>query len=353
MYHIHSVHKEHIIMTKSIVYSGGTWSPNIGNAFFNLGIMHALSVAVPAAQTHFLGDPPGWHWMLARHPMRKKIIFDDIKCDYLIISGPIFCSWLELIWGETLRSLKAKGTRIVFLSAGCMEYTEKEYESCRPLLEEISPYLLITRDAETYERYGHLAQHSHNGICFAFFANDYLSNDLPLQTNTINICFDKGHDYNVLNKYDKEIQHYLQHKEWKASSQKKLRRSFSASHIKQFESYRIVRPYHVANPRLRTQLKSLLFGYRVFFKPNSYVADIPYGYLQLYKNAPLTISERVHACVPAIAFGNSAWLISETKRSRLFSRIGLQKITSQPVSAQTDQLASEKEAMLRVLKDTL
>lgn len=102
---------------------------------------------------------------------------------------------------------------------------------------------------------------------------------------------------------------------------------------------------------MRTKIKSLLLNYKVFRKPNSYVADIPEGYLHIYKNSKLTISERVHACVPAIAFGNYAWLISKSKRVNLFSRIGIPEILEHPVKGDMQLIEDEKKKMLTVIKE--
>lgn len=191
---------------KTIVYCGGTWGPNIGNAFFNLGIIYALKKALPNYDITFLGDPPGWTWAYGRNPNNKpNVLIDDLKCDYIIISGPLFCNLLEPIWGNTLRKLSTRGTKIVFLSAGCIDYTDEEYKSCLLLLKDIEPYIMITRDSQTYERYAKHIHFSHDGICFAFFASDYIKENLVLETNDLAICFDKGNDYNVLEQYPDEI----------------------------------------------------------------------------------------------------------------------------------------------------
>jgi len=339
---------------ETIAYCGGTWSPNIGNAFFNLGIMHALKLAKPESNVVFLPDPPGWNWSYGRKPENPNILLDDLECDYILVSGPLFCSWLEPIWGNTLRKLKKKGTKIVFISAGSMEYSEEEYNQVMPFVKEIEPYMLVTRDSDTFDRYSGLFEKEHDGICFSLFAKEYFTEFINTEYDDINICFDKGLDYNVLIEYEDEIRNLLTTSEWNDSREhKKLKRSKKASKLDKFYDYRIVRPHHVANPRFRTILKSFVLGYRPFVKPNTYIADIPEGYLHLYKNSKLTISERVHACAPAISFGNYAWLVSETKRSRLFDRIGLGDVTNHPVKADQNLLDTEKSVQIEFLRNNL
>ena len=36
---------------------------------------------------------------------------------------------------------------------------------------------------------------------------------------------------------------------------------------------------------------------KIYSKPNTFSADIPEGYLSIYKSSKLTVSNRVHACV--------------------------------------------------------
>ena len=48
------------------------------------------------------------------------------------------------------------------------------------------------------------------------------------------------------------------------------------------------------------------------------VSDNPMDYLLLYRNASEVYSDRVHACIPTLAFGNIARLFSNSPRIALF-----------------------------------
>jgi hypothetical protein len=347
---------------KTIVYLGGFWSTNIGNAFYNLGILYALESAFANANILFLGDHPGWFWKNRKKYRNSEVLIDDIECDYMIISGPLFCSRVRQMWTKSLQRIRAKGTKIVLMSAGSLEYTKEEYNQCKIFLKEIKPYLIMTRDNDTYiimtrdndtyRAYGEFAEYSYDGICFAFFCSDYLSDSPKIESEDIIFCFDKGHDYDVIEKCGSDIINLLNQGNWFSKIKPSiLKRSYKASKISQYNKYRIVRPYHESNPPLfRKKFKSNLLGYKEFNRPNCYIADIPEGYLYLYRNAKMTIAERVHSCVPAIAFGNYAWLISKTKRSRLFSRIGLDQITARPVRGDMDKLVEEKKKIIQFIK---
>jgi len=339
---------------KTIVYCGSFWSTNIGNAFFNLGIVHALKKALPNYNIAHIGDPALWFWNTQKASKANNVLIEKLDCEYIVISGPLFCIELVKVWRESLLALKNKGVKIVFLSAGSMEYTPREYQVVKEFLEELRPHLLITRDSESYEKYSKYFDHSHDGICFAFFSSDYYPESLKIESKDIVVGFDKGHDYNVIQKFGPNILALLENGNWDSEGkQQKFCRKRSESSRKSLGDYRLVRPHHVSNPRFRTLVKSHLLGYAPYKRPNCYAADIPLGYLCLYRNAKITISERVHGCVPALSFGNYAWLISDTQRSRLFSRVGLDDITNRPVQVDIEMLIEEKIKMISVLSDVL
>lgn len=339
---------------KTIAYYGGMWAPNIGNAFFNLGITYALNKCLPDVHTSFIGDPPGWFWRSRRNTTDQNIMIDELQVDYIAISGPMICEEFEAVWGGSLLRLTKNGTRIILISAGCMKYDDAEYEKCAPFLEKIKPYLLMTRDWDTYKRYSDFAEHSYDGICFAFFSADHLVAPLNVCSKDIALCFDLGKDYNVIEEYGPDLMRLIDTDEWDIHRQHKpVKRSSRASKISSYEGYRIVRPYHSSNPLMEKKIKSIMLGYRPFQKPNCYISDIPNGYLNIYKNAKITVAERVHACVPAVAFGNYAWLMHGTKRARLFSRLGLDDITRRPVRINMEKLAAEKDKILACLSEVI
>jgi len=167
--------------------------------------------------------------------------------------------------------------------------------------------------------------------------------------------FDKALDYNVLEEYGTDLVRLLKDGVWSpVNNHRRIRRTRAASRMASYDKFRIVRTDHAAHPPLyRKVFKSYMLGYWPFRRPNCYISDVPEGYLHLYRHVPLTISERVHACVPAIAFGNYAWLISKTKRARLFSRIGLDDITRRPVRADPAVLRREKNSIVEFLRKVL
>ncbi|MCD8188709.1 MAG: Wzz/FepE/Etk N-terminal domain-containing protein [Clostridiales bacterium] len=108
--------------------------------------------------------------------------------------------------------------------------------------------------------------------------------------------------------------------------------------------YWVIRTDHRFHPHYRR---------KIYRYGSSFCADVPYGYLNLYANAALTLSDRVHACAVTLAFGNSAMLFAKTDRARLLARVGAEGITEHPVRLDRNRLEREKAALVAWLAETL
>ena len=93
-----------------------------------------------------------------------------------------------------------------------------------------------------------------------------------------------------------------------------------------------------------------MFMRKVYRYKNSFCADIPHTYANIYAEADLTLSDRVHACAVTLAYGNSAYLFAKTKRSALLKRVGADCIEDHPVKIDLAYLADEKDKMINWLK---
>ena len=108
--------------------------------------------------------------------------------------------------------------------------------------------------------------------------------------------------------------------------------------------YKVIRTDQRFHPHYRN---------KIYRQNNSFCADLPYGYLNLYANATLTLSDRVHACAATLAFGNSAMLFVNTDRLGLLGRVGAEGITVHPVQLDLNLLADEKSRMVAWLEKTM
>jgi hypothetical protein len=99
----------------------------------------------------------------------------------------------------------------------------------------------------------------------------------------------------------------------------------------------IVRTDHRYNPFLMKK------NYRA---PMMYSGDVPYSYLNIYANSDLTISNRVHACVATVSYGNPAMLFTRSPRAYLLKRLGLDNIKNEPQRVDLGFLRDEKYKLI-------
>lgn len=335
---------------KSFSYIGGFWSTNIGNSFYNLGCMYLLNQAIPNGEIRFLSDPPGWFWNENRkNPKNALDYIGFLKTDYIIISGPALNKQFKNVWGPTLEKLKHKRTKLILMSIGSLEYTNEEEEICRELLKKVPPYILMSRDEQTYEIYKDLAEYSYNGICGGFYAPEIFH---PCET-------DLG-DYIVLNfesipepvfkigvDNTKSDYHFdFLNNKWTITLRKKygLSNLFSKGVPDKLDKYKITRTRHRVNAVSTKKL---------FNKKNIFAADIPYSYLNIYANTKATFSDRVHACAVTLAYGNPAMLFSMSPRAKIFERFNLKDIKKRPIIIPKAQLENEKLNQIKFLKEVI
>ncbi|MEL7834099.1 polysaccharide pyruvyl transferase family protein [Fodinibius sp. Rm-B-1B1-1] len=339
-------------MHNTILLHNSHWANNIGNSFFTLGVKYILENTFEDSkviQTDQLST-------LAWHQPRFLIEKNDLKYpsysepDWFVLSGPMFqkkpMNKLIPVF-ERVFSNNDK-TKLIIMNAGSIGYDKEEVKYCRSVLKKYNPYLFTTRDEFTYEHYADLAENSYNGFDTAFFCSDYFTKyETPKLGDYCTFTFDKIVEPKInLNGFDEEdkntwnnltINHRLK-LPFRINKYFDLIRNFP----QESAGRKIVRPTHKIQGNNSIEL---------FRLPNSFVSQTPFGYLNLYANTDLTISDRVHACIPTLAFGNAAMLISSTKRKALFSRLNLDDINGNIIKIDQSYLKEEKDKYLDYMKN--
>lgn len=273
---------------------------NIGNGFIDLGAEAALMKALPLnaelfkvssnanfaatmGQMFMLKENPiiNWLWVHTMQRAAKKLhdrsyktvktqnIFSMasmVKCDYFIIPGCVLTVPFFTIYGDLIKRKAEQGSKIIFLGASGNFYTEYEVKFVSEYLRKLRPYAIMTRDSLAYKYYANFTKNSYNGIDNVFFVN--LLNLPQIDTDLT--------PYVVLN--IEEPKHYRIKEELKNI----------------FKEKNIVYSYHKPFPY--TKVSKLV-------KNGVIVSDNPMDYLLLYRNASEVYSDRVHACIPTLAFG--------------------------------------------------
>ena len=346
---------------KTIVIVAGYWSTNIGNAFFQLGAEYILKQIFPHDNVISLYDQPGYWDTKQGNPPNAFNLLDHIKPDYLVILGPFLRKETSKIWSKTLEIMKQRGTKIIVLGAGMMRYDKEEIAIGRQIMKKFPPYIFATRDRQTYELFADLAENSYDGIDPAFFVSD-LYQPLPLDLLPYVVFnFDQIPEPKLEITQDKSISgtSFEFAAAWWNFKFPALRLALSKKfkafpfveallpgigYNKKAGDYMIIRTDHRFNP---------MFLKKTYKAPNSFVADFPYSYLNIYAQTEATFSNRVHACVATLAYGNSAMLFNKTPRVGLLERVGLKQIKQQPQKLDLAELKREKHLFLEFLRQKL
>lgn len=297
-----------------VLILNGCWSPNIGNAFVNLGTEQIIRKAFGKCEIIYSADVANkWFFGLCGEEGQysnnsfniSKYIAD---IDLVVWGGMILTEYNFKLAQEIFMEFDNREIPILFLGAGADEYSDVEAEYVANCLQKLKYVGIITRDTNTYEmfsKYEGLKQKIQEGIDAAFFV-DYC--DIP----RLNI---EKYDVEC---FDRIVTPYIDHK-----------------------GKRILYTHHDCFGKLPT---------RYINQKDTIISELPYDYLTIYKNVDVTYAERVHACIATLAFGNKAMLYSQTIRAKLFDKVldnGTAKIQKSPVSADKIKLNTEKERMIK------
>jgi len=324
---------------------------NIGNAFIDLGCEAQLKVcgirdleiiklsqcanfAASMGKAFFIKEMPGvnWFWTRLMQKYAKRLhdqSYDVVstldvlspakiaKLDFLIIPGCVLTTPFFVIYGKLLQEKVKQGCKLIFWAASGNHYTENEVRVVSKWLQEIKPYAICTRDSKAFEFYNKYATHVYNGIDNVFFINRI---DVPKVETTLT-------PYNVYN-FD-EPKHLA------------IRKC-----LEEKETLNIIYTDHKPYPYSKVSRLS---------KKNIMCSDFPLDYLFIYKNVNVTYSDRVHACIPTLCFGNKAQLFSDSPRIALFENasIDVNKLKQAPMSIDLEHLADLQNKQIAFIKEIL
>ena len=305
----------------------GSWPQNIGNAFFDFGAEAIIRQAFPDAELFRMGGAV--HWMFnnssrtrfgllgrairkfgpVHHPVNGNSIeigeFADL--DLLVFPGMSMCEEFAVNNGPTFLEANKRGVAVLGLGAGGSLYNDREIEKFSTFFNKLNNAAIITRDDDTFQMFSGKINNITKGIDCAFFLPDYFkAPKLALEDYEV-VTFDASEPPEGL-RDSKPGRIFMHHDLWGPL------------------------------PKKYTNKKRTL------------VSDVPEDYLSLYANCQVTHSDRVHACIASLAYGNSAQLYSNTPRKALFKKLNLEDITSRPVKLDFDHLKHLKSEQVESTK---
>lgn len=315
-----------------IVYFTNGASGNVGNVFIDMGSIQSLKMACPNSIIYTPSHMSRCIFYSSGKNLNNAFdIATAIETDYAVFSGMMLNRVFVEIMESTISKLIENNTKLIINGAGGYEYTQKEIEFFRSFLKKYPPYAFISRDERAFENYNDLAEHSYSGIDRAFFLSDYFT---PAKLNLP--------DFVIFNfdKYESKLHKFLE-----AINIKHLLRSTKIQKLKipEINDKLIIRTHH----------KSVNIPRKHFEEPNTLISDIADDYLQLYANTKATYSDRVHACLATLSFGNPAMLFSQTPRALLFDKIGAYTIREKLTYPDIQKIKEEKSKNIAFLSKVI
>jgi hypothetical protein len=336
---------------KQVAFPSSHWASNIGNPFFTLGTKYLVESVAPQITVHLTDWIPHRAFKLNKRERASDLRYGRYVegVDGVILTGPMFNCKFQELFEPTFRQANENGTKIILISTGGIDYSDEEIDHCRTVLKKYRPYILTTRDRDTFDNYSDLAEHAYDGICTAWFVADYYPGyPTPALEPYITLTFDANPEPHIeLGAFgggDSTTFSQVRIESVPHGTRGKIMRLLQRNFDKRLGEFNILRPCHgVLNKA----------NWRLFFKPNSFVSQTPFGYLNIYRNSNLTVTDRLHACVATLAYGNPARLLIRSKRARLLDRMGVADAMEKIVRVDMDRLNHEKKAVSEWLREAL
>ncbi len=355
--------------TKKVLFAGSCWPTNIGNAFVNLGAINLMHKALgEAGEVWHVGGISNYLAGVHGKLQNNLHLADGMDIDYIVMGGMTQCVAHLRGCAPFLRHAIERGVKIVIAGGGAEAYDEDEVAWVRQFMRELPVFCFISRDTYSFEKYGDLAEHSYDGIDSAFFIADRFQ-PVPLSLNgCVVLNFDKLREPPVVNASNPERNDnsptIAKGNDPQATRQllgrlrRLLGRIVRGDPIRQRnEQNCLTEKEHLdAEERfvVRTHHAVMSDTSHCFDRPYTMVSDLPSDYLSLYSHAHVTYSDRIHACIATLAFGNRAQLFGRhVPRLRMFERVGVGDILQHPVQLDMQILDDEKQKQVAFLRDIL
>lgn len=306
------------------LYYGAGWPTNIGNAFIDLGAMAVLRMAAPQAEIAFASEMPRWFFGpgarkssvlrfrrgVARRVMEKALDVAAVtQCDLVVIAGMAMCEEFITVNGPSVQALANRGVPLLLLGTGALTYSAQERSRFGAFLRQLDPIGFLSRDGQSYEMFSGFVGRARQGIDCAFFVAEAYRPPPLVLAPYVAATFDSMREPAL-----------------------------------DLKGRRLLRAHHDCWGPARAEY---------MHKEGTLISDIPYDYLALYAGAEEVHSDRVHACVAALAYGRRARLYHPTPRGSLFAAVGAGEITERPVQLDMQLLGEKKAAQVEFVRELL
>ena len=333
-----------------VSYLGGSWATNIGNSFYNLGLLHLLKQVYGEKNVYHTPNLAGWYW---DSPNAYDVV-GDVAADLTVLSGPCFSRELEM-YRPAFERIRLRGGKVAFVSVGAGKYTIDEQSFVAAFLTEFSDCLafISTRDRVTFDLYKDLPCPVFDGICGSMFLDD-----------AVNVPDLDRPRYIVLNvdaKFEPELKWDQGKIEITPAPPPALKRSFVERATSKIQSTRSkdrdwptsIGPFEIVRTQSGAFSKDAA---GVFDRPQTHYSVIPDGYFAIYKSAEVVITNRVHTTAATLILGGKARYLTTHPRASdgrwaLLDRVGAGDARDRAISLDRSLVDIGKEQLSNFLRE--
>ncbi len=232
-------------------------------------------------------------WRITDKKLDNVIQLID-QIDLAVLPGCVLGGGLEIV-SSTLDHLHDNDVPLILLGVGGGTYDESMQKYVLSKLREIDVAGIITRDSTAFNAYSDVSDYSYNGIDCGLWISDWYTP--PVASEKI-----------IAATFDKTSQHTIDTDSTIIRLNHAPFRNPGIGFSNRFGAISAQNFYEAITPDF-------------FRQDNTIISDILEDYLFVYANAERVISDRIHACVPALAYGNDAEFKYNTPRDGLFDNL--------------------------------
>lgn len=300
-----------------IAVENSTWN-NIGDAFYQLSLQNIFSELFPSVELCSFDGPGKRAFRPGKHSVNMADFRPNVDADHFVLSGPILGSNFLEHYGSFIKSIVKGGKSYSLLSIHF--WSNFDPGPVLEFLKQYPPLAFHTRDAPSFDIAGNVADVSFSGICFAFFVSRIPNiPQLTFDHPQLAVSFHSGPEPKIsfsnpnadhitdvglsVGKSSRLLWRFKRHLEYRTSLPISIGK------------YGILRPVHGFYP----------LPHLIFSKPNSYITYNPLNMLGVYKSVEAVVTDRVHAGIAALSFGNPASVEQVDGRFAIFDTLPLER----------------------------
>lgn len=313
-----------------------TWNHNIGNGFLGKGALATLERAFPDADIVELGHY-GRFANQQRYSLSRRIaarfgqglekdeenrmkFFSSVDPDLVVLPGPILDETAYQTFEPTLRQAYEDDVPIFLLGTGSPSYAQNTQTYIHSMFDKYPPDAILTRNPIAYELYSDLVPRAHDGIDNAFYIDEWFD-PVRIEKPFTAITFDKTDE-----------------------------RPIDAAGEVIRPQHRPYRPYILSiSDRIKRKL-SLGWSMVRYDDPNWFFSDSLEDYLFVYANSETTYTDRIHAAVPTMVYGNRARLYLDSSRTKIFEKEFVERKGGY-LTVDRPKLEEAKDEQIRTLRE--